>query len=233
MWRVFEAGLAACLGELARAIAGSVIGKYGLEACAERAIRGEGGLERSDGGAGLLVGLDAGRADAAVIADGDVDVLEAASAHTITLAAGDVERAVEEAPELLNNPGAACHLGTRARSWVDDYGLQVTDVIELQTAQDAADRGPAQGGVDRDPVAGPALTAQSFCPIHSLAGRGPIEPVRTRCVVRQSRRASFPIPIDPLGQRLFAQSASMINIEWKTIETSYVGMTNRGQRQIP
>lgn len=40
----------------------------------------------------------------------------------------------------------------------------------------AADRGPAQGCVDRDPVAGPALTAQSFYPFHSLAGRRPIEP---------------------------------------------------------
>lgn len=132
-------------------------------------------------------------------------MLEAASAHTITLAAGDVERAVEEAPELLN-------IQVQHVIWgLVLVTLQVTDVIELQTVQDAADRGPARGGVDRDPAAGPALTAQSFCPFHSLAGRGPIEPVRTRCVVRQSRRAFFPIPIDPLGQRLFAQSASMMD----------------------
>ena len=42
--------------------------------------------------------------------------------------------------------------------------LQIADAVEPEPAQDAADRGPAQAGLPRDAVAGPALPAQLLDP---------------------------------------------------------------------
>jgi hypothetical protein len=85
---------------------------------------------------------------------------------------------------------------------IDRYGLQVTDAVELQAAQDAADRGPAQTGVARDPVAGPALTPQAGDDIDLRLRRRAAQSAGARTAIAQTGCAAFTIPPDPLGRRL-------------------------------
>jgi len=199
---VSDAGGAAGVGELARTVAGAVIGEHGFEADAEPGIPGKGSLESCDGRTCLLVGLNGGCCDARVIVDSDVDVLEAAAPRSVALAAGGAEGTAGEASELLDVQMEHVARSCVLVAWIDRHRLEIAHAVELEPTQDAADRGPAQTGMGRDPVAGPALPAQRCHGGHlRLRGRA-TQPVGARSAVAQGRTPSLPIPPDPLGRGL-------------------------------
>ena len=79
-----DAVFAAGLGELA--VTGVVVSEHGFAVDAQPCVPGEGSLEGRDGRVCLLIGRNGGCGDAAMVINGDVDVLEAATTHSVALA---------------------------------------------------------------------------------------------------------------------------------------------------
>jgi hypothetical protein len=74
---VAEAKLAAAKRVDRRAVGGAVVGEDAFDVDAVAAVVGDGALEEADRGGGFLVCEDLGVGEAAVVVDGDVDVLPA------------------------------------------------------------------------------------------------------------------------------------------------------------
>ena len=199
---VFDSRSAAGLSELSGTVAGAVIGEHGFEADAELCIPGERGVKSGDGRVCLLVGVDGGKGDAAVVVDGDMDILVAASAHPVALVAGGVEGPAGEAAELLDIEMKHVSRGFVLIARIHRQRFQVTDAVELETAQDAADRGPAHAGMTGDPATGPALPPQARHGIDLQLRSRAAQPMRTRAALPKTVRPILLKTPDPLGRRL-------------------------------
>ena len=91
---VLDAELGTGGAEVARAIAGTVVGEQAANGDAVLGVEGDGGVQKGDGSFGLLVGQHAGEGKAGVIVDGDVQSLPAgelrAAAPAAIAANGDL-----------------------------------------------------------------------------------------------------------------------------------------------
>ena len=199
---VLEAQFATCLGELERAVGWPVVGEHGLEANAQPGVPVQRGAQAGDDRVARLVRIDTGEGDAAMVVDGDVDVLPASSRDRVATVAGNPMRGPNDASQLLDVQmqqvaGRVVLVALDDRRW-----LQMADAVELQTPEDAAHRGAAQARVLRDPIAGPALPAQGLDALDLLAGGRTMQPVRTRTAVSKTCRPLLPKAPYPLGRRL-------------------------------
>jgi hypothetical protein len=86
---VLEAQLATCLGELERAVGWPVVREHGLEADSQPSVPVQRGAQAGDDRAARLVRIDTGEGDAAMVVDGDVDVLPASARDRVATVAGD------------------------------------------------------------------------------------------------------------------------------------------------
>ena len=87
------------------AVAGAVVGEDPLDLDAVSVVVGDGATEEAGSGRGFLVGEDLGVGEAAVVVDGDVDVLPA-----LVVAAAVVAAAGDAAGDAVAGPGDPAEL---------------------------------------------------------------------------------------------------------------------------
>ena len=202
---MFEAEFAQAIGEGVGAVAGSIVGKHGLEADAEPGIVGEGLAEEVEHGGTGFVWVDGREGDARVVVDSDMDVLGSDAENPVAAVACDAVAGPRDPDQALD-----VHVQEVAWSGVfvaleDGLWLEIAEAVRLQATQDTADRGAARAGLAGDAEVGPALAPQRFHPGHLVRSRCLAQPVRPRAAIHQAGHALFAIAPDPLGRGLAAE----------------------------
>ena len=201
---VLDAELEAGGAEVARAIAGAVVGEQAADGDTVLSVEGDGGAQEGDGGLGLLVGQHAGEGEAGVIVDGDVQSLPAgelrAAAPPTVATNGDLliaGHALDVEMQQIAGSGmlVAHHRGS---------GVQMTPAVQLSALQDATDGGRAEAGGLRDVIGGAQLATQADDLSDQLRRGSAWAMEGPRGTIPQAGQPQAAIALDPLSGSLSA-----------------------------
>jgi len=170
---VFEPVIAAGVAEVARPVAGAVVGHDADDLDAEALVVGQGRLQEGDGAPFLLVGHDLGEGDGVVNAD--MDEFPAAAAAVGGAVAGDAVADPVEAAELLDVE--VDHLAGRFALVANDRHGRL-QILHPAALENPADRCRGNPGLLGDLFAGPTLATQSLNPLSARLGGRPVEAMR-------------------------------------------------------
>src|SRR5208283_2395501 len=202
---VLEGELATGLGEVMGIEAGSVIGHDAAHRDAEPGKVSYGLMQETDRGSSFLVRQHSSEGNAGVVVDGDVEKLPTGAAGFISGIAGDAVARLDNAGQLLDVEMQQIAGGSMFVTHDGYLGLQHFDLVELQSGQNAAHRGPAQPSGLGDANSGPALPTQPFYPLDQSQVHPARRAMGTRGAVAQRRAAGFPEAAYPLGRTLPAE----------------------------
>ena len=201
---MLEAEVLAGVFEGEGSVGRTVVGHDATHGDAETLVIGGRSLEVGDGSGGLFIGMDLGEGDARGVVDADVNALPADAAR-LALAGPVAGHAVSgplEAAELLDvNVDHVARMGVfiaaRGRG-----RIEVAGPAEPCSPQDAADGGRRNAAAAGDLAPRKALAAQVDDRLHNRAGRGAMQPVRTRGALFQSFRSLADEAPDPFADGL-------------------------------
>jgi len=155
-----EAQFVADGGKGVRAITDSVVGEDGADRHVVAREEGDGFSQRGNHVRDLFIRFDAGKAEAAVIVDGDVDGFDARALAAVGTIAGAAHARPDEATQFLDvemeqfaGRGALIPLDGRFR-------FQVGQAVEVVAAQDPRDGRPRHASLHDDLRVGEAAIAQ-------------------------------------------------------------------------
>src|SRR5882724_4330022 len=202
---VFEAESLAEPAEGNRSVAGAVVGHHSLDLDAEAFIVRQSGFEEGGGTALPLVGHDLGEGDARVVVDSNMDELPAEPfaprspiALPSTVAGDAVANAIDPAELLdVDVDHLARMLALIAARWL--ARLQRSDPVEPEPLEDAADGRRRQPQFGSDLLASVALPAKRLDLFNKRCRRRPVQAMRPRAAIAQSRQTFAMIPINPFA----------------------------------
>lgn len=158
---VVQAQLVAGLGKEFGAVSGAAIGEDLLDADAVSLVEGDGLLERSQDAGGLFIWEKAGKSEAGMVVDGDVQTFDAGT----RIAMGTVPRGAHAG---LMKPAQLFNIKMQEFAWrgalvTDDWGFgwfEGTEAVEAVTLEDAGKGGFGDGQDHEDLRVGTALAAE-------------------------------------------------------------------------
>ena len=171
---VFDAQVPAGVPEAERSVGGAVVGEDRFDLDPVEGKEAEHLLEGADDAGDLLVGVDAGEAQAGVIVDGDMEGFVAGADAAIGTVAGAAHARSFEAAELLN-----IEMDEFARGFplvADDRrrgGIERLQEIDAVAPEDPPDGGLGDRHQHDDLGIGAALAAQPHYMAFKLGGRSP------------------------------------------------------------
>ena|SRR5579884_209646 len=143
---VLDAELEASGAEVAGAVAGAVVGEQAANGDAVLGIEGDGSTKEDDSSLALLVWKHAGKSEARVIVDGDMQSLPAGKLGATATATVAANRDLLIAGHALD---VEMEQIARSRMFVAHDGrggVQMTPAVELSSPENATDGGRAETG---------------------------------------------------------------------------------------